>query len=86
MKILDRILRAGEGKKLKALQGLVPDVNALEPELERLSDDELKAAADNFAAVQEEFEQVAADYNDHEALVGLTDAELDQLAFPVEEA
>ena len=29
MGILDRILRAGEGKKLKALQGMVPDVNAL---------------------------------------------------------
>ena len=32
MGILDRILRAGEGKKLKALQGMVPDINALEPE------------------------------------------------------
>ena len=28
MGILDRILRAGEGKKLKALEGLVPDINA----------------------------------------------------------
>ena len=36
MGILDRILRAGEGKKLKALQGMVPDINALEPELQRL--------------------------------------------------
>src|SRR3954453_9984631 len=43
MGILDRILRAGEGKKLKALQGMVPDVNALEPELERLTDDQLQA-------------------------------------------
>jgi preprotein translocase subunit SecA len=43
MGILDRILRAGEGKKLKALQGMVPDINALEPEMERLSDDELRA-------------------------------------------
>ena len=31
MGILDRILRAGEGKKLKALEGLVPDINAHEP-------------------------------------------------------
>ena len=31
MGILDRILRAGEGKKLKALEGLVPDINALDP-------------------------------------------------------
>src|SRR6056297_666555 len=28
MGILDRILRAGEGKKIKALQGMVPDLNA----------------------------------------------------------
>ena len=48
MKILDRILRAGEGKKLKALQGIVPDINALEPEIERLSDDELKAKTPEF--------------------------------------
>src|SRR5262249_11160800 len=41
MGILTKILRAGEGKKVRALQGLVPDINALEPELERLSDDAL---------------------------------------------
>ena len=34
MGIFDKILRAGEGKKLKALQALVPDINALEPEIE----------------------------------------------------
>ena len=39
MGILDRILRAGEGKKLKALQALVPDINALEPALQKLTDD-----------------------------------------------
>ena len=48
MGILDRILRAGEGKKLKALQGMVPDVNALEPELQRLSDDQLRAKTADF--------------------------------------
>ena len=37
MGILDRILRAGEGKKLKALQGMVPDINALEPAMQRLN-------------------------------------------------
>ena len=31
MGIFDKILRSGEGKKLKALQALVPDINALEP-------------------------------------------------------
>jgi preprotein translocase subunit SecA len=48
MGILDRILRAGEGKKLKALQGMVPDVNALEPEMERLSDEALQAKTPEF--------------------------------------
>ena len=33
MAVLDRILRAGEGRKVKALAGLVPDINALEPEI-----------------------------------------------------
>jgi preprotein translocase subunit SecA len=41
VRLLDRILRAGEGRKLKALAGLVPDINALEPEFESLTDDAL---------------------------------------------
>jgi len=41
MGVLDRILRAGEGKKLKALQGIVPDIAALEDEYRRLDDDSL---------------------------------------------
>ena len=48
MSILDRILRAGEGKKLKALQGMVPDINALEPQIEKLSDDDLRAKTGEF--------------------------------------
>jgi preprotein translocase subunit SecA len=48
MGIVDRILRAGEGKKLKALQAMVPDINALEPELKRLSDGELQAKTPEF--------------------------------------
>jgi preprotein translocase subunit SecA len=42
MSVLSKVLRAGEGKKLKALQSLVPDVNALEPEISALSDDDLR--------------------------------------------
>ncbi|MFM7409946.1 MAG: preprotein translocase subunit SecA, partial [Actinomycetota bacterium] len=42
MGILDRVLRAGEGKKVKALEGLVPDVNALESAMTALSDDALR--------------------------------------------
>ncbi|MBV1893677.1 MAG: preprotein translocase subunit SecA [Ilumatobacteraceae bacterium] len=48
MGILDRILRAGEGKKLKALEGMVPDVGAFEPEIQKLSDDALKAKTTEF--------------------------------------
>ena len=42
MSFLTRVLRAGEGKKLKALQSLVPDINALEPQVSALSDDALR--------------------------------------------
>src|SRR5690606_17089747 len=48
MSLLDRFLRIGEGKKVKALQSLVPEINALEPELEALSDDALRAKTDEF--------------------------------------
>src|SRR5438128_9635593 len=42
MSVFRKILRAGEGKKVRALESIVPDINALEPENERLSDDELR--------------------------------------------
>ena len=48
MGILDRILRAGEGKKLKALEGLVPDINALESSIQSLSDDALRGKTAEF--------------------------------------
>jgi preprotein translocase subunit SecA len=41
MDILNKFLRIGEGKKQRALQSLVPEINALEPELEALSDEDL---------------------------------------------
>src|SRR5947199_2403225 len=43
MGVFDRILKSGEGKKVRALASIVPDINALEPEMERLSDDALAA-------------------------------------------
>ena len=43
MGIFDRVLRAGEGRKVKALQSLVPDINSHEAEISRLSDDALRA-------------------------------------------
>src|SRR5215471_16114583 len=48
MSLLDRFLRAGEGKKVRALQSLVPDIGALEPEMERLDDDALRAKTGEF--------------------------------------
>src|SRR3954453_24070765 len=48
MKMFDRLLRAGEGRKVRAIQGLVPDINALNSELEKLSDDELRAHTTDF--------------------------------------
>src|SRR4051794_31254651 len=48
MGVLDRILRAGEGRRVKAVAGLVPDINALESEYEALSDDALRAMTGDF--------------------------------------
>ena len=48
MGILDRILRAGEGKKLKALEGLVPDINAQEAAVQALSDEALRGKTAEF--------------------------------------
>ena len=42
MGVFDRVLRTGEGKKLRALQSLVPDIAALEPEIKALSDEALR--------------------------------------------
>jgi len=38
MAILDRVLRAGEGKKVKALGAILPEINALSVEFAALSD------------------------------------------------
>ena len=46
--LLTRILRMGEGRKVKALQKSVEAVNAFEPEIENLSDEELRAKTDEF--------------------------------------
>src|ERR1700722_17543148 len=41
MSVFSKILRAGEGKKVRALQALVPDINELEHATKALSDDAL---------------------------------------------
>jgi preprotein translocase subunit SecA len=42
MGLLDRILRAGDSKKVKDLAAIVPEVNALEAEMKALTDDALR--------------------------------------------
>ena len=42
MSVLTKMLRAGEGKKLRRLQEIVPLINDLEPEVEALDDDALR--------------------------------------------
>ncbi len=41
MSVFTKVLRAGEGKKVRRLQELVPIIGALEPEMQALSDDAL---------------------------------------------
>ena len=48
MALLDRILRAGEGKKVKALAGIVPEVNAFEAQIAALDDAALQAKTVEF--------------------------------------
>ncbi len=48
MGIFDKLLRTGEGKKIKALAGLVPDIAAFEPEMKALSDGDLQAKTGEF--------------------------------------
>jgi len=48
MKLFDKILRAGDGKRLKAVQSVVEPVNALESSMRALSDDELRAKTPEF--------------------------------------
>ncbi|HUC37265.1 MAG TPA: preprotein translocase subunit SecA [Acidimicrobiales bacterium] len=42
MSVFTRVLRAGEGKKVRRLAELVPFINELEPEMEDLSDEDLR--------------------------------------------
>ena len=48
MSVFQKLLRAGEGKKIRALESLVPEINAVEADYENLSDDELRAKTGDF--------------------------------------
>jgi preprotein translocase subunit SecA len=46
--LLNKVLRVGEGRVLKGMQSHVARINALEPEMEALSDDDLRARSADF--------------------------------------
>lgn len=48
MSVLDKILRAGEGKILRRLESISKQVNALEPHFTEMSDEELKSMTPEF--------------------------------------
>ena len=49
-KILDRILRAGEGRKLKQIEAIAQEVNDLEPKFQAMSDEELRELTVSYRA------------------------------------
>ncbi|MFN8077220.1 MAG: preprotein translocase subunit SecA [Kineosporiaceae bacterium] len=50
VKIVEKLLRAGEGRTVKRLHGLAMQVNALEEDFRKLSDAELREETDRFRA------------------------------------
>ena len=48
MKLVDKILRAGEGKMIRALESIATQVNAIEEHISALSDDELRGMTNEF--------------------------------------
>ncbi|HEX2699621.1 MAG TPA: preprotein translocase subunit SecA [Acidimicrobiales bacterium] len=58
MSVFSKILRAGEGKKVRALQAIVPEISALEPEMKALSDADLAHKTVEF---RERLSQATAD-------------------------
>src|SRR4051812_23600599 len=48
MAVIEKLLRAGEGRTLKKLQGLARQVNALEADFEKLTDEELRDESKGF--------------------------------------
>ena len=48
MGLIQKVLHAGEGRRFKAVAAIVPEINVLEPEVERLTDEELRARTFGF--------------------------------------
>ena len=58
MGVLDKILRAGEGRKAKQTQRIVDEVNVLSDQMEQLSDAELRGKTDEFRARLDDGEEL----------------------------
>ena len=48
MSLFSRVLRSGEGRKVKAIAAIVPDINALSDSTAALDDDALRARTGEF--------------------------------------
>src|SRR5436190_24304528 len=81
MGLFNKLLHAGEGRKLKLLQAIAPDVNALEAEMEQRSDEALRALTAEFRA---RIDEAAGD--DREARVDFLDELLPEAFAAVREA
>ncbi|MDQ3954800.1 MAG: preprotein translocase subunit SecA [Actinomycetota bacterium] len=64
MGLLKKVLSAGEGKKLRAIEAVVPLVNSLEDEISALDDGSLRAMTDDFR-VQLDKQETDEDRIDH---------------------
>ncbi|MEY2567778.1 MAG: preprotein translocase subunit SecA [Actinomycetota bacterium] len=64
MSVFTKVLRAGEGKKVRALRDIVPEINALEPEMQALSDEALRHKTVEF---REQVDRAGED-NVHDAM------------------
>jgi preprotein translocase subunit SecA len=69
MSIIQKVLHAGEGRRLKAVQAIVPEINALEPEVEKLSDDQLRARTVEFREQVDQARSSGKDVEHGEELV-----------------
>jgi preprotein translocase subunit SecA len=76
MGLFNKVLHMGEGKRLKAVQGIVPHVNAFEPEISALSDDALIAKTGEF---KQRVAKARAEARDQEHAKDLVNEVLDDL-------
>jgi preprotein translocase subunit SecA len=83
MGLFNKILHAGEGRRLKAVQAIVPEVNALEPDVERLSDEQLAAKTGEFKQRVDRARSEAKNPEHEKEVVGDTLDELLPEAFAV---